>query len=369
MSGLPGLRIIIPPFKPPTKNSAEDELHNVRRCVIGDYSEETFFRTADDDDNNNTSTTKDAICDNAFYLAALQAMVSTGICCSIGEYVIGGHHHSIRRLPTSPFHHLSGHGGGMYSPYIRRESGHSVSDVLNVYLMKKHGTNCASTAGTTTTSTTAASCLRKPSSIILMAGSTTSILFGSKILLDQTMFVPPSSTIKINSKTSLSYNLLSSAVAGGVVGIINSLMTYHRQKDILKAKYPSSVFVISAPSDRSILLPPKLVNCNTIGRHAVGATLYFATYDCISSWMKMGKQEHGFDYSSRFCEKSDSNCPTVFSIMVSGGLAGLVHSSVLHYQSQLGLLRVAPPAIRAIPIHAMIFYGYETMKEATRVTQ
>lgn len=395
MSGLPGLRIIVPPYEPQSTTSSnmtmkekqkQQHKQNPSKLIssqptlyrhhIGDYSEETFFRAADDNDDDNTSNNTIGISNNyqsSYQLSALQAILSTGVCCVVGEYVFGGHYGRQRRQQqlssrNSPFHNPHNKGSSLYSPFIRGEG--NASDALNVYLMKSHSnTNIVSS---TSISTTTASTIRKPSSIILLAASNTSILFGSKLLLERTMSSSTASPSGSSSSDTTGYNLVSSTIAGGIVGIINSLMLYRQQKNTLKMMVenpqhpsPSSMLMTDTTMFHNL---PKPFNYHLIGRYMVAATLYFGTYDCITSLMKTAPgRQSGTEDQHTNDEKYVHNNNTM-SIAFGGGLAGLVYTSVI-CQSHHGMLRVLPTAIRAIPIHAMIFYGYETMKEGVRITQ
>ena len=394
MSGLPGLRIIVPPYDPTatkilltTTNDEKQPPHHQQHYhrhhhSIGDYSEETFFRAADNDDKTTTSNNNSLNIKNnqssSDYVTALQAMFSTGVCCGVGQYVFGGHYKQLTSNNSSPFHNKGGGssaGSSVYSPFIRGQGSNASSEALNVYFLMKshnHHTNHANVSSTTTTTTTTSAIRQKPSSIILMAASNTSILFGSKIFLEHTLSSSSASSTTSTSSNG-SYNVLSSAIAGGIVGMINSLMLYKQQKNMLKLmfldgqQHPSSI----SSSIGGILHQPKpinYINLTLIGRHMVAATLYFGTYDCLTSWMRSSSASA----PSSDDEKKNIN-PTnnTMSIVLGGGLAGLIYTSVIHQsQQQVGMLRVLPTAmIRAIPIHAMIFYGYETMKDGVRMTQ
>jgi hypothetical protein len=396
MSGLPGLRIIIPPYEPTTPQTTpttnvEQQQENLSSNLlssqrqhhhhhhIGDYSEETFFRATDDDEQTSNNNAIDMSNNPSSCLSALQATFSTGVCCGVGEYVFGGHYGRRRQQQqlsssNSPFqNNPQKHGSSsIYSPLIRGE-GTATLDALNVYLVKSHH-NHANVSPSSSSSFT--SIIRKPSSIILMAASNASILFGSKILLEQTLISSPTSIPTTSSSSNNGYNVISSTIAGGIVGVFNSLMLYGQQKNALKLMFENPQHSTSS----SMLMtkngmfhnPFTPFNYNLIGRYMVGATLYFGTYDCITSWMKTAarKQQNSTeDVHSRSGEK-DGQSSNTMSIVLGGGLAGLVYTSVICRPQHHGMLRaLSSTAIRAIPIHAFIFYGYETMKDGVRITQ
>jgi hypothetical protein len=397
MSGLPGLRMIIPPYEPTTPQTTTTNVeqrqenlssnllssqrhHHHHHHHIGDYSEETFFRATDDDEQTSNNNAIDMSNNPSSCLSALQATLSTGVCCGVGEYVFGGHYGRRRRQQqqqlsssNSPFHNNpQKHGSSsIYSPFIHGE-GTATSDALNVYLMKSHHNN----ANVSPSSSSLTSVIRKPSSIILMAACNASILFGSKILLERTLMSSPTS-IATTSSSNNGYNVISSTIAGGIVGVINSLMLYGQQKNALKMMFENPQH---STSSSSMLMtnsgmfhnPFTPFNYNLIGRYMVGATLYFGTYDCITSWMKTAarkQQNNTEDVHSRSGEKEGQSSNTM-SIVLGGGLAGLVYTSVICRPQHHGMLRaLSSTAIRAIPIHAFIFYGYETMKDGVRITQ
>lgn len=157
---------------------------------------------------------------------------------------------------------------------------------------------------------------RSPVSQISLAASTTSLLFGTKVYLDHQQQVP---------------TLFSSIIAGAASGTILGVA--------------------------SLFSPQPAVSSfsSTIARHAIAATCYFGAYD--------------FAISLAPSTTSDGKHSTA-SIMTCGALAGCVHSTVHMVASsstgiveQSMLVRWMATSLRAAPTHALVFWGYESLRK------
>jgi hypothetical protein len=300
LSGLPGFRIIVPPYQ-----AGESEQLHPSPPRIGDFSEETVFSTVDDAQQHNNAriTIRSSFTTQQQVLSAMLATLAAG---GMGEYLLGGH---IASKAISPFANSTAQAGNTsYSPFLRANSDSS----LGVYLFKRRQHPVSSIATAV-----------KPSIAMSAAAGSTALLFGSKVLLEQSLL----QTTHDNTAT-ISSSLLSSALAGGVVGLANvivSAVVAARRSGTM----PSSLYSTTAAAGPQ----------NVIGRQMLAATLYFAAYDGVSLL-----------FSSSNEKKSTAQ------IMTSGAVAGSVQAAVLRH----GMISAAA---RAAPIHAMVFFAYESMKE------
>jgi hypothetical protein len=257
LSGLPGFRIIVPPYQPDHQHAAQASAAPLQR--IGVYSEDTLFATITTEGATTTTTTTTS--SPSSVQTALQAMLATAICGGTAEFVFGSASHS-----STPFKG----GKHVYSPFLAHQG-----DSFGVHLLKRKHFPTPSMTGRQ----------------IALAASSTSILFGTKVWMDEQQ----------------SSSLLSSACAGALAGLLN------------------------APS------------ASLLARHVVAATLYFSVYERCKQ------------------ETTGNNSP--LGIATAGALAGCVHAAVLT-NTQLGWWRCLPAIMRAAPTHALIFTGYETMKQS-----
>jgi hypothetical protein len=82
-------------------------------------------------------------------------------------------------------------------------------------------------------------------------------------------------------------------------------------------------------------------------REIAGAVVYFGTYERL-------KQALG--------GAQDNNASsTLFGVLVSGATAGVLYRSITFSWEQQGMRGFAPAMVRAIPAHAILFLGYESI--------
>ncbi|KAG7350806.1 hypothetical protein IV203_010166 [Nitzschia inconspicua] len=312
LSGLPLTHIIVPPYQP--RQSGDNELRNENSSkiqkLLGDYSEETVFSTVDDNQqvvgrhSHNVSSL-------SIPYQPLQAMVAAGAGAIAGEFLVGGHFRKKTPVFSSLFPHNNNN-------VMVRGHAAATDSSLGFQLLKTHQSR--PTAGLAVSTT-------KPSTIIFISASITSLLFGTKVAVTQ--YLSPNGG---NEDTITA--LLSSAMAGGVTGMIR-LATNPSQRPAAASNIPTLWMQTTATTSSSL-----------VTRHVLAATLYFSTYDTLS-------------------QTSDEN-KNAFStprILAAGAVAGMVQATV--FQASQGSLYVAKMALRSAPLHAMIFYAYESMKLAT----
>ncbi|KAG7360444.1 hypothetical protein IV203_035543 [Nitzschia inconspicua] len=311
LSGLPLTRIIVPPYQP--QQSGDIQLRNENSSKIqkslGDYSEETVFSTVDDEQI--VGLRSHDISSRSIPYQPLQAMAAAGAGAIAGEFLVGGHF----RKKTSVFPSIFPHSN---NNVMVRGHAAAADSSLGFQLLKTH--QARPTAGFAVSTT-------KPSTIILISASTTSLLFGTKVAVTQ--YLSPN-----GGNEDMITALSSSAMAGGVTGMIR-LATNPSQRPAAASNIPNLWMPTTATTSSSL-----------VGRHVLAATLYFSTYDTLS-------------------QTSDENKNAVSTprILAAGAVAGMVQATV--FQASQGSLYVAKMALRSAPLHAMIFYAYESMKLAT----
>jgi hypothetical protein len=320
LSGLPVTRIIIPPYQPKGSTTSTDvTIRNANHINngqhrLGDYSEETVFSAVDDHQNvaNNDQCKYMMSSQNTALQQALQAMLAAGGGAAMGEFLFGGHYQKRtplfhRRPPIHPDIFLRGHAAAA-----------TADSSIGFQLLRSHH----QARSTAMTATAAAS---KPSALILLAASTTSLLFGTKVLTTQ--------YLSLNGDANTATSILSSALAGGVAGMATLATAVQRTR------------AVPPPWTSTTHISPS----SLLGRHVVAATLYFATFDA-------------------FCYSIDSNNTESSStprIIAAGAAAGAVQASILH--SSQGSLHMAKTAVRAVPIHALVFSAYECIRQGMNV--
>ena len=253
LSGLPGFRMIVPPYRPlPTKASSKPP-----------WQQELFSAVSM---SPNTSIIP-------AYQPALQVMLATSLAAGTAEYLFG----QAKHFKTTPF------GGGT----TQRQHMAFVSpqgDSLGVsYFWKQRNQTIPKPS--------------IPKCQIALAASSTSILFATKVYVEETAPNLPS--------------FLSGATAGAVSGLFLGAVTN----------------------------PPLLA------RHVVAGGLYFSTYDqCNTSQRRP------------------------IGIALAGALAGGVHAMVVNAPTTTvpWTARCLPAMLRAAPAHALIFLGYEGMKQGMK---
>jgi hypothetical protein len=333
LSGLPLTRIIVPAYQKDEgerQNQSQTLIGKSSTHNLGDYSEETVFSIADEtvvNENNNSRGISSS--SNTMPQHALQTLLAVGVGAAMGESLFGGHY--CGRRFTSPFSHHPQHHNKIlaHSPFTVQ--GHTANPSLTFQLRKsqRHTRPIAATIATTTT---------KPSTTIFVAASTISLMFGTKVVAVE--YLSQSSGNSGDPATSI----ISSALAGSLTGIVR-LGCISAQTN-LRQSLPSILKM--TPHTISVSSPMPL-----LGRHVAGATLYFATYDILAS----------------DCSTATTIEKTTPRILVAGATAGMVHALMLQSTSNTSIIRLLPAVVRAAPIHALVFYTYESMRQGMKKLQ
>lgn len=252
------------------------------------------------------------------------------------------------------------------SPFSQAASGRlAASSTASHPVLPEHGffrlVSASSHASSTSTNPAAVFQLSLPKSTTsrLLAGATTaSILFGTKTLVEGAL-QSQHDTSKHHNDTSGTVSEISSALAGVTVATASRWQS-------------SGQFLVSAPSSPLFL---------EVARHAVGATVYFASYQALKSFL-IG--EGGVSGSTRN-QNNHNNNNNMLAVAVSGATAGALYQGTLLLgasastsgSSAVGTTvspsairainatapttasRIIPTMLRAAPAHALLFLGYE----------
>ena len=375
LSGLPGFRTIFPPYR----SESEKLFHRLKEqnqqrkipkttVVTGKYSEETLFnRCLETSDNavGPASTEKIASSDyiHAFEPERIvQAMMATGFCAGSAEFAFA-YDRSGNQLATSssasPFHNAADFMTKNSNSHLFFRLKSSVpSNAAGPEIYNGYAANSNAFFETPNDTRPSAAAFSRAISVALPI----SVLFGSKAFLDSVL--ENRENIKVSNQensTSVANSILSSAFAGGVVGssrLILSQLKYGQQ--------PQS-------SQLSMIDQQRLAggySFGLIGRNIAAAILYFSVYDGISSISLTLAQVDAGALSSSSTTTQKHKKKGTLDIVAGGALAGIAHTAAMnshryaHYGSMIWLSRIMLPAFsRAAPMHALVFYGYEKMRE------
>jgi hypothetical protein len=408
---------------------------------IGDYSEETLFTPSDiatttainyiSSNNDGTTLTSERV---------MQAMLATGVCSGFAEYMFGIKSTtslSSSLNSSSPFRkqqHITGqppppltktlttnvHFPLFFRPEATASSSSSsnVVTAFGVYANKHSGSgsssssahekilinntsnaninnnsNTTSVSSTRTTTTTAIPFTRPIAGVITTALST-SVLFGTKIFLDATImennnqrndqygsmdyYSRRPTTVTATTTGANVSSFLSSAIAGGVVGIsrLAFLEVQRRRQQKQQVNHLQSQqqqqYQQQLNSNYSVRF---------MGRNVLAAILYFSIYEGASSFSSssLSRTSPMDDSYDDINNKNINTKKGTMSILTGGALAGIAQVFTMNYHHHrynhhyyhstytpptIWWTRIMTPAtVRAVPIHAMIFYGYEQMNE------
>lgn len=395
LSGLPVIRIIIPPYQSDSENVFDVRNKQQRgrqtsttKVSPGAYTEETLFDRYSTSADDNVSPASTEINDGAYDLTrerVLQATLATGFCAGVSEYVFAYcNNNKTARLKSatmassSPFHNLNATGlmTGKANTIFQHSSllfrhNSSVASAIAGSEITREMPSAFNNNNNSPMSTTNKA--RPSSGAFSKAVSTAfpiSLLFSTKVLSDATLDNQQKDT-ELNRKSSRPAidSIFSSAVAGGVVGLSRIAHAHFESRQ--QPKQPTlSIIHQQCLNSRYAL--------NTIGRNVVAAILYFSIYDGVSSISSTSK--------SSLTDPDTTALPSIsttvrtnerkgtLNIVAGGAMAGMAQVAVLnfhrygHYGSTIWWTRIMlPAASRAAPIHAFVFYGYEKMKEGMKI--
>lgn len=375
MANLPLLSMIVPPYDPetmagsalsangPTSNAAAPILAPTHR--LGDYAEDTFFDLSSSSTSSSisssllsttasTASTTGSVASQGVAAsstplqAVLQGMLATGVSAAATQYALlatGVVSHSSISIATSPFQQSATAAMMGYTPFVSTRLGQGTGDV---FLMKPpyHAPMDSPLAK--------AQAVAPLRSIVASVSSSVSLLFGSKIFLDR-LLVGSDHAGSNSAHTMMPGSLLSSAGAGVLVGLVQ-LALHQRQLP----SYSATTMLMQSPfvfqSMQLGVSNPSLASSGLglVGRHTLAATLYFSVYESLTQGMSDDKGHV-------------SSSTTLFA----GLSAGSLHAAVMHYPPQnfaWSFWRALPAAMRAAPLHAAVFLGYETMKDGLKAS-
>mmetsp|Transcript_24163 Transcript_24163/g.66945 ORF Transcript_24163/g.66945 Transcript_24163/m.66945 type:complete len:426 (-) Transcript_24163:644-1921(-) len=390
LSGLPGFRMVIPPYKEERKDETETPNQqkqgheNVveRKTPIGAYSEETLFTPYSDIADNVVSSASDptrGIVENIFRDTivehVMQAILATGFCSGIAEYVLT-HQNTVGTAKRAVWNSNLNRPVAMTSPHaVYQSSLFFRQEQLTASHAGDFGTHEGSARGIPNAANKtlpSVAAKTRPATVALSkaltASISTSLLFGTKVFLDSAI------TAKQLKKDEDHYNyhpvirsLLSSAAAGGMVGLTQLVILQ------FQCRQPRSQRSSLAVAKEQYLTGD--YSLKLIGRNVIAALLYFSIYEGVSSFsMKKAR----LSSRSMNCWSNDNvgGEKGTLSIIAGGAFAGIGHVGAMnyhryaHFGSTIWWSRIMLPGVsRAVPIHALVFYGYEKMKEGVKTSE
>jgi len=422
LSRLPGFRMIVPPYQSESQKNRDklDEQQQQQqeipstKAAAGAYSEETLFaRHSSAADNAvgpaftgiNNDATNDHYITTLQQERIMQAMLATGFCSGTAEYVFAYcNNNRTRRLESatssssSPFVSSNVTGStttkptttSQHSPLFFHNKSSTASNTFRSEMFKGNTREMPNVVNNNNNNNAMLKTANKarPStgafSTALSTAFPTSLLFGTKLYLDSALENQQNETESNhrnnNNSRPVTNTILSSAIAGGVVGAsrLAFLQVKHRQ---LQSQSSS----LSRNHQQSLTSG---YSFSLMGRNVMAAILYFSIYDgvaSISSTSKASSTDHdtsallsntstvrsNSDRSGSDSDRNGSERKGTLTIVVGGALAGVAHTAAMNchlygqYGSMIWWSRIMLPATsRAAPIHAFVFYGYEKMKES-----
>ena len=266
--------------------------------------------------------------------------------------------------------------------------------------MNNNNTTSASSTRTTTTTTSTTMPFTRPFAVVLTTALSTSVLFGTKIFLDATItennnkrhhdqygmdYYSRRPTTTTATTTTGASSILSSAIAGGVVGISRlALLEVQRRRQQQKQHQANHLQSQQKQQQHQKQQLNSNYSLRFMGRNVLAAILYFSIYGSVSSFSSSSSSsslsrttpmDDSYDADTNKSYISEKEKKGTMSILTGGALAGIAHVFTMNYHHYyhhgintpptiIWWTRIMIPAtVRAVPIHAMIFYGYEQMKE------
>lgn len=378
LSGLPGFRIIFPPYRSESEklfHRLNEQNHkrksSTTRVVSGKFSEETLFNRYAETVDNAVGTASTGNNDSSDYGNAfeperiVQAMLATGFCAGSAEFIFA-YGRSGNQLATSssasPFHNVADSmTKNSNSPLFFRIKSSLASNGAGPEIYNGYAANNNAFFESPNNARPSAGAFSRALSTALPI----SVLFGSKVLLDSIFENRENDkTSQQNNSTYIANSILSSALAGGVVGSSRLILS-----QLKYGQHQSQSFQLSMINRRLA----GGYSFGLIGRNVAAAILYFSVYDGISSISSTKSSKAHLDagaLSSSSTTNERNKKKGTLDIVAGGALAGIAHTAAMnshryaHYGSMIWWSRIMLPAFsRAGPIHALVFYGYEKMKE------
>ena len=316
LSGLPGFRVIIPPYQP--SESCEmltmtAEPATTSASKIGGYSEDTLFATKGECHETSASLRAFALSPSPLIVAG-QSSIAAGLAGGGAHFLFGGRNNP---LPAAS------------SPFTFKKS-KPLADIalfgenLAFQLSRQKPIQRASSSSFSNRAW-------------MHLTSSTCLLFGIKSLAHEQL------------QDSDQAGLGSSAAAGIVVGIWQVLLRQQHE--------PERFWFRRGGSPLATPLP--LASSHLVRQAILSAILYFGTYDVMLSMLR--------PEASETSHSKIDNC-SLSIIALSGASAGVVSSSVPQLWMGVPTVRVVPVLLRAAPQHGLLWVGYESIRRAMEPT-
>ena len=377
LAGLPGFRIILPDYqasvtavaqtKTLSPPSTPSSLQQQEVSLSNFAADETVLQlqpTRSDHNNSTTNATTE--------LSLAQPLHVTWIAGTLGAVAEACYGSSTagKTKSVSPFSSTSIGA----ATCLERAAVPVVHEQSNLSLFRLASSSSSSTPGGSLLPhhySTAGASLPATTSQLLAGASTASVLFGTKALAEQYLLASQphehhDDDQQQQSSTATMISLSSSALAGVMVAATSRFHPGIERR-----------FLSHLPSQPS----PTVV-----ARHAVGATLYFSSYDMLKSCLLATNNNESHSNNN-----NTGGMGSMLAIAISGATAGALYQSVLLWNrhslvaapTTIGMLptaamgapitttttittaRMVPAMLRAAPAHALLFVGYEWVRSST----
>ncbi|KAI2513289.1 hypothetical protein MHU86_1060 [Fragilaria crotonensis] len=185
---------------------------------------------------------------------------------------------------------------------------------------------------------------------IVVAAGTTSVLFGVKYGMTSRQ---ASSEEGFVDHHDVCHGIVSSAAAGAARATIVYCETQLPHFRIAARGFLGNT--ITKPSLLFIQSDNQAAR-QILSREIAGAMVYFGTYETMKQALSRAPQQ---------CETTIATKTSAAAILISGGIAGAAYRG-LSYSMMHGMgPALLPVMLRAIPSHAMLFWGYESILSTT----
>ena len=350
LSGLPVFRMVIPPYQPIEMNKKVlPQSPPTSSRLIGEFSENTVFVGSNDTKNANprNSSQQQMISTTTTTVTVPQAIFAAAIAGGMSETIFGRLKNSSRTpFPTSTTNSGSrlaaSEAKHVVSPFIQAQG-----TSLALFLRGEHQHHPKPSPAMPRAAPT--------SYQIAIAAAGTSLLFGTKLFVAQQ--IAGSEKDPANCGTSSIPTILSSAAAGAVMGGFRvGQHAYFQQQQQLHSHLTSA------------MTPSRPALSSVVSREMWVAVVYFTTYENIKSWLVQGS-----------CQNTATSGSTnsALATTISGAAAGCaaqtlrVLVSATSHHAALGtaapsatMARLLPSIARAVPAHALLFCGYESILQS-----
>ena len=384
LGGLPGFRTFISPYQAPESPPAgASDLRTQRPSSststaaplssLNFAPDETVIQLQPRAVTNHTTTASPLSNPDVVLARPLYVMTTAGVLGAMAETFHGST--ATTKKVASPFQNakLAAMESSSTAVPLLQEHGGSFSFLkLRAALSSSSSNSPAFVPG--------ASLIHATKSQLVAGASTASVLFGTKALADayNKRVQHQDGNNGHNSTIMTPTSFTSSALAGALVATVSAAM----QQDAAIRFLVHTAMRQQKPQSSLI---SKLVHEQFLARHVVGATLYFSSYEIIQSFLTAPSSSSisTFQAQQWSSESSPAAKFPMVAIAISGATAGALYQGILLYNTSTivptasGMMnmslvpasttvapRLLPAMLRAAPIHALLFVGYEWVQKS-----